>query len=941
MEISIHLRCVTRLINSILYTFQNTLVVFLLCLISSPAGAKAGESKSITLVEKNSPLTSAVPNPVSGDGSKKDWTVMVYLNGDNNLEPFALIDMEEMRKGADPSTTNLLVLVDRASGYTKEDGDWQDTRYYQLVSDEARGNHWKLLAQRGEGNMGDPAMLAGFIEHSVKDFPADRYGLILWDHGGGWSNHSNDDLAPGVPGSQDFLSLPELHGALSAATRSTGISKLDLLGFDMCLMAQLEIMTELKDLADYMIASEAVEPGDGWPYNTVMKHFSKAIETSETGKRIVASFNDYYVSRSEPVHTLSLFKLDQVPALIHSLDAVLEEINRPDQWQPLTRSIYFSESYYDLGDSRRGTNALQSIDLMDLFQNYLSMVPEFNEKPSWKKFVEDFNSVVLTTQNSPVHKLSKGISIYAPIRSELMNNSYQTLELSTSSNWAGMIQSLHAAQKGNSSNIEISNARLWSASRQQEVPDIIQFGQDGFEYTTRTKNALRAVSWKGKIDRYGRISLFSKSVFGFHQEADYERLDRRTRLKAVKGYSLADGKNTIFDRFDGSRLLVSDGSRTISALIDQSDISARENGYYYARVIYDHPSDGRYEGTLRFNWLWEADNLTLTVPQKDGLNSYININPRPDAIIHFVSEVFDSNGNIEDHIYGSLIWGRGLSLTLDLLPVGKYTTLFGIEDLAGNMTFKRQDFDLSARADQFVESLNVKDLTPDNLTGVWKVIDAGPWFERQKIVDMGGHVEYRQISGYDNLLEKRVFKGKEQISPDNLVTVIPTSGLAHLRDYVLNDDDEPDPGWGTRVGLPVFDKYKRKYLLLTMDLNDGSVGVMVKKEGPNPVLTEADPGKTTDSSSNNNYPGTNKKQDKLTGRWASADGVEIVFDNGIWGMYSYQGQIDGGGYQLDGKKLRTQSQYNGEINNYRIQILGKLLWLQSGFGEVYEFYRVN
>ena len=129
------------------------------------------------------------------------WTVMVWLDGDNNLESASMIDMNEMEYGlylaqtGNPSINDnlsIIVQIDRIDGYLDGgyDGgvDWSNTRRYRVKPDSntsddmIRSLH---LANMEETNMGDASNLKDFITYCKANYPADNYALILWNHGGG------------------------------------------------------------------------------------------------------------------------------------------------------------------------------------------------------------------------------------------------------------------------------------------------------------------------------------------------------------------------------------------------------------------------------------------------------------------------------------------------------------------------------------------------------------------------------------------------------------------------------------------------------------------------------------------------------------------------------------------------------------------------------------
>jgi hypothetical protein len=506
---------------------------------------------------------------------------------------------------------------------------------------------------------------------------------------------------------------------------------------------------------------------------------------------------------------------------------------------------------------------------------------------------------------------------------------------------------MHEAQTSAPSELAIHEMRTWSASREQEMEDVIQLGQDGFLVDFTARNALRTLAWRGMRDREGRIILFHKTTFTFFERNDFERDRERSRQATLAGYTVPDGRSQLFDRYDGTQLVVSNGKQTALGMVDDSDIEAHENGFYFMEVLYEHPEDGKYSGTLRFNWLWHADNLTLAVPHKDGNYSYVSVSPKPDATIHLLADSYTRDGKLEQVVTGKLPWGEGLSLSLTVLEPGTYTNLFGLEDLAGKTAFKRHDFKLSPRQDVFVQALNLEDLTVQNLEGEWEVIDARAWFEQQRMVPVGGRVIYRPVEGNPNLLVKTVEKeGEGVVSPETTVDLIAESGTAHVRTYVLAPDGSPDRGWGVRVGLPIFDQSGDDYLLLSMDLSDGSVGVMVKRSGPRPQLTNLGqpPAATSpqpQAPSGAQPPGMPSVGGGLDGVWQSMEGTALAFEGNQWAFFESGVNTDGGVYQISGSVLQSQSQYTGEIATYQFETDGQVLLLQDAFGNIYQFFRTQ
>ncbi len=225
-----------------------------------------------------------------------------------------------------------IVLLDRVDGFSDADGDWRDARVYRVRKDSSPDIKSEVIARPGELNMGDPKVLSTFLSEAVKTFPAQHYGLILWDHGGGWAAHAMDHNAPCAWGGHDKLALPKLRQAIQEGLERGALKKLDLIGFDMCLMAQLETAFELSGLAEVMVASEAVEPGDGWPYDRILPYFGKGtMGARRLAAQIVEAYGKYYGERKERVATLSAIDLDEAGKTAYGDRAFALQSRRTDR----------------------------------------------------------------------------------------------------------------------------------------------------------------------------------------------------------------------------------------------------------------------------------------------------------------------------------------------------------------------------------------------------------------------------------------------------------------------------------------------------------------------------------------------------------------------------------------------------------------------------------
>jgi len=264
------------------------------------AGAIAGGLKANAEPAPAEPA-SPVHLPEAAETDAK-WTIMVYLDGDNNLETDALADLREMEAVGSKNGVNVVVLMDTL---TLLGG----THWYFLgegnthVDMEAGFHHCdcELVTGTecpGELNMGDGPTLTYFTETAMTFAPAENYMLVLWDHGGGWYGVCWDDSSEMFPdsGRVDRLTIDEAANALYAAGLGPEGEKLSIIGFDACLMSMVEIAYENRHLADYMLASVTSIPNAGWDYTPILENLTADpdMDAVELGTVVVDSYVEFY-----------------------------------------------------------------------------------------------------------------------------------------------------------------------------------------------------------------------------------------------------------------------------------------------------------------------------------------------------------------------------------------------------------------------------------------------------------------------------------------------------------------------------------------------------------------------------------------------------------------------------------------------------------------------
>ena len=256
---------------------KEIIAVFLALFIFAACSNEAGHGKVLDVT----------PEP-----EVSNLTLMVYMAADNDLESYALANLKSMER-AECDGVKILVLLDRAEGYDETEGNWTDTRLFEVVHDAGEGSSIKSKRlscpslglsenEATELDMGNSSVLRSFIEFGKNSYKAENYALIIWGHGTGWrysaENFSGDGAARAVAIDDRSGSYMSVHD-LSQAVRG---KELCVIGFDTCFGGVLETVYELKDCAEYTVACPGVTPGGGWDY----KRFIEKLTVSSTSKNI-------------------------------------------------------------------------------------------------------------------------------------------------------------------------------------------------------------------------------------------------------------------------------------------------------------------------------------------------------------------------------------------------------------------------------------------------------------------------------------------------------------------------------------------------------------------------------------------------------------------------------------------------------------------------------
>ena len=360
---------------------------------------------------------------------EKEWTFLLFLNGNNNLNRFGrdnLIDMEKI------GSTNEVNIVTQ----------WADIEYKKtkriLVtkSTDATQITSPTLQDMGANvDMGNWHTLVDFIKWGVANYPAKHYFIVVWDHGTGWHEKSlewqkdisHDEI------SGHSISTKELGLAMAEAAKVIG-HKVDIYGSDACEMAMVEIATEMSDSVDLYLGSEEDIPVEGWPYSRFLRRWVDAPFSSprDVAGMVHTEFLEFYRGLRSRLKqaTFSLFDLNETEQMIHAISQFGNEVrkisgaNLPKAHEALIQTLPITVDYLDLldfADQLRAAN-LEGLNIQ-VFQDLYTAATSY---------------VLLNGATPRFEKKAKGISIWLPSSFRWYNlylAKYKNLKFSGLTHW--------------------------------------------------------------------------------------------------------------------------------------------------------------------------------------------------------------------------------------------------------------------------------------------------------------------------------------------------------------------------------------------------------------------------------------------------------------------------------------------------------------------------
>ena len=367
----------------------------------------------------------SIPTVAYPEGEDGTWAVYWYLCG-SDLESgggFATYDLIELMEVDLPENVNVVIQTGGSS-------EWQND-----VMSADKLQRWiynseglTLVDEQPLASMGDAETLAEFLHFARENYPAEKTAVVFWNHGGGSVAGASFDELHGF----DSLTLDEMYIAFATVWETSEENPpLELIGFDTCLMATVDVAYTFCDIAHYLVASEETEPANGWYYSEWVGALAEdpSMDGAELGKAIC----DAYYAGCEEVGTqnnttLSLTDLTKIGKLLDAYEtfgaeALNEACTDPSFFSQFGRVALASENY---GGNTKEQGYTNMVDLGHMARQSVGVLDSADE------VLAALDECVLYQVAGPYRAEATGLSFYYPYSADLYDfNSYAGLGVGT------------------------------------------------------------------------------------------------------------------------------------------------------------------------------------------------------------------------------------------------------------------------------------------------------------------------------------------------------------------------------------------------------------------------------------------------------------------------------------------------------------------------------
>ena len=339
-------------------------------------------------------------------GEKDTWTVFVYLCGtdlESSGQGSATSDISQMLAASMEDNVKFVIQTGGTSQWMNESFSEKESQRFVVTKGDI-----ELVESISLANMGNPDTLSDFLSWGVSNYPAEKMGVIFWNHGGGsLTGVCCDEL-----NENDALTLPEINSALSSVYQDM-TDQFEFIGFDACLMGTIETANIVSTYARYMYGSEETESGSGWDYTAIGNFLGNSPEKSgaDLGKVLADSYYEECSKiNEENSSTMTIVDLQKVDDLIKEFNSFSRELyNASLDDSVLTEVVRGIRSADNYGGNNKAEGYTNMVDIGGILNSC-------SEIANADKALTALENCIAYNKNGSDHKNASGLSIYFPLK---------------------------------------------------------------------------------------------------------------------------------------------------------------------------------------------------------------------------------------------------------------------------------------------------------------------------------------------------------------------------------------------------------------------------------------------------------------------------------------------------------------------------------------------
>lgn len=605
-----------------------------------------------------------------------NWAVYIYMCGSDLESKYASAtnNLAALCEGKLGEETSIVIETGGTSA-------WQnDVVREDIIQRRTLGTDKKvhLVDETEQANMGDPDTLESFLKFATENYPAEKTMLILWDHGGG----TNGGCCVDENFDDDTLTLQEIHQAFeNTFDFSQEKRPIDILGFDACLMASIDVADMFKDYASYLLASQEEEPSLGWDYTSLVNKLTE--NPTQSPVELGTSICDTYLSNLQANDqdysaTLSLTDLSKIEPLKEKFEFLIDEMlmsayGNPKFFQSYAIDAKNAENY---GGNTKSENYSYMVDIQSFSQQ------ASDDFDCTDDIIQALEDCVVYKVNGPYRNQGGGLSFFF--------NHNGNAEANDVYKEQGCIQPLRTlfdveiSEKLDKEEKKILKELELDEKKKPKVLTFDTLDQENYPLIQYNKKGQMYVDFGEKVQDSIVNAMYNLLYFNDQGEEIFIGQDNDE-----VDFTLDSGKVTKLGN-QGNWLFVDD-----TLVFSRLDYVSPEYNLYSIPIMVDlNDGNGKQRAYLQIAFDFDENQwMDMGFRLETG---HVALGNR---VMYFedgqeftlLEEYFDENNDICERELKTLTYSDALNFDYKKLPDGEYIIEFRIEDMVGNYYFSEND----------------------------------------------------------------------------------------------------------------------------------------------------------------------------------------------------------------------------------------------------------